>query len=379
MTPIYLDYAAATPMRDEVLEAMRPYFTDKFHNPGATYLAARNVRLELAGWRARAAEILGCRPAEIFFTAGATEANNLAIQGTLRQFAGARVAASTIEHSSVLQPVRRFKHRLITVDGQGRLDLADLENSIDDKTVLVSVMHINNEIGVVQPLAEISRILDKLSISRRRKSNGTPLYFHSDAAQSANYLDLHVSRLGVDMLSLNGDKLYGPKGSGILYVKAGTRLQPLVWGGGQELGLRSGTENLATIAGLVTALELAQKEHEHEARRLTKLRQDFESKLRSLGDFVVVNGGSRRAPHLVSVTLKGHDNEVVMMRLDEAGIQVAVGSACSAAQGEPSHVLSAIGLDEKASRATIRISLGRGTSAEQLDKTVTTLSKILKA
>ena len=241
---IYLDYAAATPLDPRVLRAMQPYFGKEFYNPSATYLVARSVRQALEKARAQIAVRLGVRPAEVIFTAGATEANNLAIQGLMKSYPDGEVLVSAIEHESVLAPAKLFKSKLMPVDKRGIVDLEKLEAMVNDQTVLVSVGLVNNEIGTIQPLGEISQILNKLSKSRQTRGVKNPLYLHTDAAQAGNWLDLHVSRLGVDLLSLNGGKLYGPKQSGVLYVRAGVKLEPLVLGGGQEFGLRSGTENV---------------------------------------------------------------------------------------------------------------------------------------
>lgn len=377
MKTIYLDYAAATPMEREVLKAMKPYFDERFYNPSATYLAARSTRQELEAIRQKVAVCLGAKPAEVIFTAGATEANNLAIQGVMGQHPEGEILVSSIEHESVLAPAGLFSCREIPVSKRGIIDLDKLEKMIGPKTVLVSVMLVNNELGTIQPLREIAEILNKSSISRRPAGNNRPLYLHADAAQAGNYLDLHVSRLGVDLMSINGGKLYGPKQSGALYIKAGIRLKPLIVGGGQEFGLRSGTENLAAAAGLAKALELAAGRRPAEARRVTALREAFEKVLTQKLPEAFVNGAKNgRAPHIISLTLPGFDNERLMMELDERGIQCAVGSACSAQSGEASHVLSAIGLSPKAARSTLRFSLGRQTTSADVDKTIQALTDL---
>lgn len=376
MKQIYLDYAAATPIDPEVLKAMEPFFSDKFHNPSAIYLKGRQRRNDLKEIREKIAEILGSRPAEIIFTAGATEANNLAIQGVMRQFPKSNALVSSIEHESVLAPTELFEHRQIPADGQGRIILNKLSNLIDDRTVLVSVMLVNNELGTIQPLKEVAAILDEVKKQRRQSGNNLPIYLHTDAAQAGNYLDLHVSRLGADMMSFNGGKLYGPKQSGVLFIKAGTRLKPLILGGGQESGLRSGTENLPAAAGFAQALGSAQQKRADESQRVTKLREKFESGLLHSLPQAVINGGKHRAPHLMSVTFPGADNERLMMELDEAGIMCAVGSACSAARSEASHVLSAIGLSESEARATLRFSLGRRTTEADIQKTIAELARL---
>jgi cysteine desulfurase len=373
MKQIYLDYAAATPVDPKVLEAMKPYFTEKFYNPSAIYLSGRQAHRELDDIRAMVAKTLGARPAEIVFTAGATEANNLAIQGVMRQFPKANMLVSSIEHESVLEPARMFRCKEIPADNNGQILLNKLSNLINDQTVLVSVMLVNNELGTIQPLKEAAQILDGVRKKRHQSGNKLPLYLHTDAAQAGNYLDLHVSRLGVDLMSLNGGKIYGPKQSGALYIKAGSQLTPLILGGGQEYGLRSGTENLAADAGFATALQTAQEIRQTEARRIVELRQLFEKLIKKSIPEAIINGGQNRAPHLVSVTFPGADNERLMMELDEAGIMCAVGSACSAARNEASHVLTGIGLSEAQARSTLRFSLGRHTTQSDIEKTVAKL------
>ncbi len=371
---IYLDYAAATPLDLKVLQAMEPYFSKQFYNPSAVYLAGRDVRQALEAARATVANCLGTRPPEIVFTAGATEANNLAIQGLMRQFPDGEVLVSAIEHESVLEPAKLFKHRLIPVTKEGLVDLAKLEKMITPKTALVSIGLVNNEISTVQPLREISKILNP---STRLKA-GKRILLHTDAAQAGNLFDLHVSRLGVDMMSLNGGKIYGPKQSGALYVKAGVHLKPLILGGGQESGLRSGTENLPGVIGFAEALRIAQLSKKAELARLQKLYDYFVDRLRGELPDALVNGHPKqRSPHIINVSLPGQDGERLMMELDEHGIIAAVGSACSASAQEPSHVLSAIGLPKATIRSSLRFSLGRATSAEDLETTVEVLTELI--
>ena len=377
MKKIYLDYAAATPMRPEVLKAMRPYFSEEFYNPSATYLAGRGARQALGVQRAKIAAVLGARPAEVVFTAGATEANNLAVQGVMRQFPKGEVLVSAIEHESVLAPAGLFSHKLIPVDEQGRIILNKLSNLISDKTVLISVMLVNNEIGTIQPLRDLAGLVKQVNTARQVKGQKLPLYLHTDAAQAANYLDLHASRLGVDLISLNGGKIYGPKQSGVLYVKAGTRLQPMIVGGGQEFGLRSGTENLAAAAGLAAALESASARRASESERISKLRTEFEELLTAkIPTAHVIGSPKHRAPHIISLYIEGIDNERLMFELDEKGIECAVGSACSASSDEPSHVLKALGLSDAQARSTLRFSLGAFTTADELKKTVQELCRL---
>jgi len=377
MKIIYLDYAAATPMRDEVLETMKPYFSEKFYNPSATYLAARDVRQDLAGYRGKCAEVLGAKPAEIIFTSGATEANNLAIRGIYQRFPEAKILVGAIEHSSVIEPAVAAGANTIPVLPNGQLDLARLETMLDDQTVLISVMLINNELGSIQPVSEIAHLVARVRADRLKSGNKLPLYLHTDAAQAGNYMDLHTSRLGVDMMSINGGKIYGPKGAGLLFVKAGTQLSPLFLGGGQEFGVRSGTENLASIAGLAKALELAQTDHSVQTKQVRQLREKLEKGISDIWPEAVINGGKNRAAHLLSVTFPGQDNETLMMRLDELGVQCAVGSACSASSDEPSHTLKALGLSDDLARATLRFSLGKNTTQDEIETALRSIKQVL--
>jgi len=375
---IYLDYAAATPMDSSVRQAMEPYFSDNFYNPSATYLAGQKARSALNDARTLIAGHLGSRPAEVVFTAGATEANNLAIQGVMRQFPDGEVLVSAVEHESVLAPAGLFNCQQVPADKQGIVDLAKLESLLSDETVLVSVMYVNNELGSLQPLSEISQILNKLSKSRKSRGNDRPLYLHVDAAQAPNYLDLHVARLGVDFLSLNGGKIYGPKQSGVLYIKTGSQLQPQILGGGQEWSYRSGTENVPAAVGLATALELAQSKRSDETPRLKALRNLFIAGLATKLPTATINGSVKHtAPHILSVTFASADNERLMMQLDEAGVMCAVGSACSASSQEPSHVLKAIGLSDTQARSTLRFSFGRDTSSTDIQATLVLLERFV--
>lgn len=374
--PIYLDHAAATPVDPGVLEVMEPYFKGGFYNPSATYGAAGQVRKALEEARAGVAHWLGARSSEIIFTAGGTEANNLAIHGVMREFPDGNVVVSSIEHESVLEPGRRYDCREVAVGPDGRLDLQDLRSKIDDQTVLVSIMYANNEFGTVQPIREIAKIIVEKRAARAKAKAARPLYFHTDACQAANYLDLHVSRLGVDLMTINGGKIYGPKQSGVLYVKAGIRLQPLVDGGGQERGLRSGTENVAGAVGLATALDMAQKGRHDEAERLQTLQRQFFKLVQKELPAAVINGSRKyRLPNNIHITLPGIDNERLLIQLDEAGIMAAAGSACSASSEESSHALHALGLSDDQARSSLRFTMGRNTTESALQSTVQKLVK----
>ena len=376
---IYLDYAAATPLAEDVEAAMRPYYRDIFYNPSATYLPARQAREALETARSSVAHWLGARSTEVIFVSGGTEGNNLAIAGVLANFPNCSVTVSGIEHESVLAPARQFNCSVALTTEQGRVDLDDLRAKISANTVLVSVMYANNEVGTLQPLQQIAGLLQEIRTERRLQGNELPLYFHTDACQAGNYLDLHVARLGVDMMTLNGGKLYGPKQSGALYVASHVRLAPLIRGGGQERGLRSGTENVAGAIGFAAALDKAQNMRSTEAKRLSELQVNFSKMLQARIPSAVFNGSTKaRLPNNLHITLPGTDNERVLVQLEQAGILAAAGSACSASDEEPSHVLRAMGLDGAAARSSLRFTMGRNTTADDIEQLVQTLEEIVK-
>lgn len=375
-TKIYLDHAAATPLHPKVLRAMQPFFSDNFYNPSANYSEAVEVRRSLEEARANIAHWLGARSSEIIFTAGGSEANNLAVHGIMRQFPDGNIVVSSIEHDSVLEAAKRYDCRQILVQPDGRVDLEDLADKIDENTVLVSIAYANSEIGTVQSVRQIAKLITE---KRQQKGRRSPLYFHTDACQAANYLDLHVSRLGVDLMTINGGKIYGPKQSGALYVKAGVQLQALIDGGGQERGLRSGTENVAGAVGLATSLDLVQRDRHEEAARLQALQKVFFEQVTSKLQNATINGSQKwRLPNNIHLTFNGKDNERLLFQLDQAGILAAAGSACSASDETPSHVLRAIGLSEAKSRASLRFTMGRTTTAAMIKKTIHTLQPLLK-
>lgn len=378
MKKIYLDYAAATPMSTDVLVAMQPYFSEVFYNPSALYLDGQAAKKALQDARRDVAQTLGCKPSEIIFTAGGTESDNLAIQGVMQAYPGKTCVVSSVEHDAVLEPARQYEYKLATVQPDGRVDLGKLADMIDDNTVLVSIMYANNEIGTIQPLHNIAKLIKTIRETRKKSGNTLPLYLHTDACQAANYLPLLVSSLGVDLMTLNGGKIYGPKQSGILYVKTGVNLHPQIRGGGQERGIRSGTENVAAAVGFATALEQASRMREAEQARLHDLQTQCVGLLEAKLPNVSINGSLKhRLANNVHLTIANTDNERVMMELDERGIMVATGSACSASSDEPSHVLTAIGLDEAAARSSLRISFGRQTTAQDIELFVDTLATVV--
>lgn len=361
----YFDYAAATPLTKEASVAMEPYYSEQFYNPSAMYLASRGVRSAVEDARHLVAQNIGARPGEIIFTAGGTEANNIAINGIMSQLAGKKLLVSAVEHEAVMGPANSFKTELIPVNDKAEVQLDALKAMIDDETVLISVMYANNEVGTIQPIKEIAEMVKNVNRSRGERGIKTPLYLHTDACQAASHLDLHVSRLGVDLMTINGGKIYGPKQSGALYVRAGIKLGSYIKGGGQERGIRSGTENVAGIIGFATALKVAREKAMSEKKRLEKIRDEFIKNLQSdIPEVVILGHLKKRLPHNVAFAVPEVDNERLMMLLDEKGFQVATGSACQAASSEPSHVLKAMGVNDNLARSSIRLSFGRETNTQ---------------
>jgi len=377
MPYLYLDHAAATPLDPEVFDAMVPVLKEQYYNPSALYLPARDVANQLGLARQRTAAVLGVKPSEIIFTAGGTEANNLAIRGIMDAYSGKNCIISAIEHDSVKAPAALYDAKLCGVDDSGCISLSSLEQLIDDDTVLVSIMYVNNEIGTIQPLREVAELLNKVRKSRTQRGIKLPLYFHTDACQAGNYLSLNAHQLGVDMATVNGSKLYGPKQSGCLYVAAGVKLCPLVYGGGQESGLRSGTENVASVVGFSHALKKAQAMRTKETKRMADLQKAIVHELPLQIPGAQVNGSiKRRIPNNLNIVLPGVDNERLIMELDVRGIACAAGSACSASKEEPSATLQAIGLAEADIRSSIRISMGRGTSRADIERLIAELRSL---
>lgn len=377
--PIYLDYAAATPMDSLAVKAMQPYLSADFFNPSAVYQPARLVRAQLEAARASVARVLGAKDQEILFVAGGTEANNLAIHGVMKRFPDGHLVVSAIEHESVLQPATLYNHTIAPVNAKGMLDLAKFEQAITDQTVLVSIMYANNEIGTVQPIKEVAELIKAIRAKRHKQANPRPLYLHTDACQAANYLDLQVSRLGVDLMTLNGGKIYAQKQSGCLYVQANVGLESLMQGGGQERSLRSGTENVGSSIAFATMLQKNQTNRKAEIFRLQTLRDKIHAKLSQKLPNISLNGDSKkRLPNNLNFLVPGADGERLLMELDVAGVMVATGSACTASNDEPSHVLRAIGLTDKEASASLRISLGQPTTEAEVDQAVHVLVDTIK-
>jgi cysteine desulfurase len=361
---VYLDHAAATPLDPEVLAAMQPYFSEAFYNPSSPYAPAIQVRREYEAAKATLASLIGAKSGELTMTAGATESINLAFGA-----GSGHVVTTVIEHESVLAAASRNDHTLVEVDKNGRVDPEKIRQAIQPDTWLVSVALANNEIGTIQPLSAIAEIIREVRVQRRLAGNNTtPLYLHSDASQGAGQLDLHVARLGVDMLTLNAAKVYGPKQVGLLYAARTVRLQPQIVGGGQEAGLRSGTENVAGVIGFARALSLADDHRHDEVMRLSKLRDDLQKKLTDAFPEAVISGHHkyRLASHL-HISFPGFDAERLIFGLEARGVLLATGSACAANKGTRSHVLIAIGLEPSVADGSLRISLGKSTDQAAID------------
>ncbi len=377
--PIYLDYAAASPVDKTVLNSMMPYFTQDFYNPSASYGPAINVKNSLSEARKEIAFHLGAKQTEIIFTAGGTEANNLAISGVMKKNPGKNVLVSAIEHESVLSPAKQFIHKIVPVEKTGLVNQDNLFSLIDGETVLISIILASNEIGVIQPLKEISLKIKQIRSQRLLSGNLTPLYLHTDASQAPNYLDIHHSQIGADLITLNGGKIYGPKQTGVLFVSSRVVLDPILLGGGQENNLRSGTENIPGFIGLATALDLAQTKRKEESYRLSQIQKHFFKNIKKAIPEAIINGNqSNRLPNNIHISIEGVDNERLILLLEKRGILVAAGSACSASKNEPSHILRAIGVSEELAKSSIRITMGRDTSKEDIDYLLKTLVELVR-
>ena len=334
---------------------MQPYFSMHFFNPSSPYAPAVAVRRDYEAAKAGLAGLIGGKPAELIMTAGATESVNLAVRGV-----GGHVVTTAIEHQAVLAAVQGGDHTIVDMQPNGRVDLQAIRRAIRPDTRLISVALANGEIGTIQPLDMVAEIVREERATRLENGNMTPLYLHSDASQGAGLLDVHVARLGVDLLTLNAGKIYGPKQVGLLWAERSVRLQPQILGGGQEQGLRSGTENVAGTIGFYTAMEIAERRRKSESQRLAKLRDDLEARLMAALPQAVVTGSRqhRLASHL-HISFPGIDGERLVFLLENRNILVATGSACAANKGTRSHVLMALGLPEEVADGSLRLSLGR--------------------
>jgi len=378
---IYLDHAATTPTDPEVVSAMLPYFTQVFGNPSSIYQAGQDGLAALDRARQAVASILGCRPSEILFTSGATESNNLALKGVawaarLADPAGPmpHVVTSATEHHAVLHAVAALRDQgfavtVLDCDTEGFIDGEALRAAIRPETCLVSVMYANNEIGTVQPIGELASIAHERGVA-----------FHTDAVQAAGLLPIDVAALGVDFLSLSAHKFYGPKGVGILYAKKGVPIRYQQDGGGQESGRRGGTENVALIVGLAEALRRADTLREAYVAHTADLRDALWREIAASIPDVRLNGpqpGPDRLPNNLNVSFHGVQGETALLGLDMQGVSASAGSACTTGNSEPSHVLRAIGLTDEEARASLRLTVGRGNSREEIDDAVAALRDVI--
>ena len=377
MNPVYLDYAATTPVDERVLQAMKPYFCERFGNASSLYSWGREARKAVAEAREKVAALLQASPSEVYFTSGGSESDNWAIKGAAfalrRAGRGKHIITSCVEHHAVLNACRwleqeGFEVTYLPVDKTGRVLPEQVFDALRDDTVLVSIMTANNEVGTIEPIAEIGRRMQEQQI-----------FFHTDAVQAAGHIPIAVDELHVDALSLSGHKLYGPKGVGALYLRRGSSLDSLVHGGPQEREMRAGTENTAGIVGLGQAAELAKQEMSDEWERLSDLRDMLIAAVRELGDSWINGDEKYRLPGHVSFGLRGISQDTLLIRLDMAGFAVSAGSACSAGALEPSHVLLAMGQTKEQASSAIRVTLGRFTSVEEVQRFIRKLSLLVGA
>lgn len=361
-----MDHSATTPVAPEVLEAMLPYFSEKFGNASSLYSLGLEAKEALEESRAKVAALICAQPEEIIFTSGGTESDNLAIKGigyrSKEKGKGNHIITSSIEHPAILETCRKLKTQgfditYLPVTKDGLVDPGTVESAIRKETILISIMHANNEIGTIQPLEEIGEIAAEKDV-----------FFHTDAVQTAGKIPIDVNGIGLDILSISAHKLYGPKGVGALYVRKGTRLDSIVQGGGHERGLRSGTENVAGIVGLARAADLARQEMASEAKRLTDLRDKLAKMvLASVKDAWINGTMKKRLPGNLNFGFRYVEGESLLLFLDSKGVSVSTGSACSSKKLEPSHVLMSLGLKPEECHGSLRITMGRSNTEEDLD------------
>ncbi|OGO02510.1 MAG: cysteine desulfurase NifS [Chloroflexi bacterium RBG_13_53_26] len=374
MKRIYLDHAATTPTHPEVVEAMLPYFGESFGNPSSIHFLGQETRVIVDEAREKIASLIGAQSDEIVFTSGGTEADNFALKGVASACGhkGNHIITTSIEHHAVLESCRFLEEQgfavsYLPVDRYGLVDPEDVRRAITDNTLLLSIMHANNEVGTIQAIAAIGKIARERGVC-----------FHTDAVQTVGHVPVDVDELNVDLLAMSAHKLYGPKGIGALYVRRGTRIAPFMHGGGQERGLRASTENVPGIVGFAKAAELAQKEMGAEAKHLTALRDRLIHELSERITQIHLNGHpSQRLPNNVNVGIEFVEGEAMAISLDLEGIAVSTGSACSSHDMEPSHVLTALGVPAVLARGSLRFSLGRGTTEEDVERVLEVLPRIV--
>jgi len=375
MKRIYLDYAATTPCDPEVIKAMQPFFFDKFGNPSSIHSFGQEAKKAIEDAREKVAAFLGAKPEEVVFTSGGTESNNFVIEGIAYALEkkGNHIIATAIEHHAVSEPCkvlekRGFKVTYVGVDKYGLVSPSDIKKAITDKTILISVMHANNEIGVIEPIAEIGKIAKEKGI-----------YFHTDAVQTVGHIPVNVNDLNVDLLSLSAHKFYGPKGVGALYIRRGTRIERFLHGGDQEKARRASTHNTPGIVGLGEAIELCRQKMDEEARFQVLLRDRLIKEIQDRIPEVYLNGHpTQRLPNNVNFSIKYIEGESILLNLDMLGIAASTGSACTSTSLEPSHVLLAIGLSHEIAHGSLRLTLGRWTKEDDIDYFLEHLPKIVE-
>lgn len=362
---IYLDHSATTPVDKEVLKTMEPYFSDTFGNASSLHSFGQAGAKAVEDAREKIAKFLNCQPDEIIFTSGATESDNLAIQGSVWGIKDAHIITTAIEHPAVLEACEMFKKHGFEVSyvrpqSNGIIKVEDIKKEIKDNTVLISVMYVNNEIGTIQSVKEIGDMIKKINSSRESR-----IHFHTDAVQAVNYCEMDVKKLGVDLLSISGHKIYGPKGIGALYVKKGTKIKNIQHGGHHEQGIRPGTLNVPGVVGLGKAIELIAS---RDNSKLKELRDYCWQKIQDKISDVKLNGDlENRVPNNLNISFNGVEGEALMLDLDLNGIAISTGSACSSGSLEPSHVLTAIGLSHEDSHGSLRITLGKDNTKDEID------------
>lgn len=374
MKKIYLDHAATTPVDPEVLHEMLPYFSQSYGNPSSIHSLGQEARTAIDKSRAKVAALIDARSDEIVFTSGGTEADNLAIIGTAcaSETKGNHIITTQIEHHAVLEACkslqsRGFRTTFVPVDRYGMVDPDAIRRAITARTILISVMHANNEVGAIQPITEIGRVAREKGI-----------LFHTDAVQTTGHIPVNANELGVDLLAISAHKLYGPKGVGALYVRHGTRIASFMHGGGQERGLRSSTENVPGIVGFGKAAEIALREVEDEGRNLVRLRDLLIQGLLDRIDRIYLNGHTtERLPNNVNVSVEFVEGEALALNLDLEGVAVSTGSACSSTDMEPSHVLAAMAIPAALARGSLRFTLGKGTTEQEIQRVLEVLPPIV--
>lgn len=382
---IYLDHAATTPLDPRVLEAMQPYFTEDFGNPSSFHSVGMRAKEAVAEARGTVARLLGGHEDEIIFTSGGTESDNLAVIGVPRYWYEKNgvlphVITSAVEHHAVLEPLvtmdrkKEIELTIVGVNREGQVSVEEVMAAVKSNTILVSIMTANNEIGTIQPIGDIGR-----EILKYRKSNATVFpYLHTDACQATGFLDLNVEKSHVDLLTLNGSKMYGPKGVGVLYVRRGVKLQPMFIGGGQERNIRSGTENVPGIVGLAKALALVQADREVESARLLVLRDRLTEGLLKIPKTILNGHPTERLPNSVNISFLDIEGEAAILYLDAEGIMVSTGSACASTSLDPSHVILATGLSYEAAHGSIRFTLGHSTTKEDVGFVINVMPAIVE-